>query len=158
MLPIVPYDPSVGSAEGLDLDPESYSDFAFFSFRNAILAALRPFGTVGQMGTSPLDDSPLPFNGPIECAEPDFFVVDDRWNEEQMLVCVELAPERLTLDVLESLVTMLAGYPGWAVQFVVFRDGQGLGGVQLMSDRAMVAGDLFQGCSSLSDVARACAT
>lgn len=158
MLPIVPYDPSVGSAEGLDLAPETYSDFAFFGFRNEILAALRPFGTVGQMGASPLDDSPLPLNGPIECAEPDFFVVEDRWNEEQMLVRVELPSERLSVDVLESRVTMLAEYPGWVVQLVVYRGDDALGGIQLMSDRAMVAGDVFQGCPSLSDVVRACRT
>lgn len=155
-LRIVPYDDSAGTAEGRGLAPETYSDFAFFEFRNAILAALRPFGTVGPMGASPLDGSPLPLNGPLECAEPDFYVVDDRWNEEQMLVSVEVPPERLSFEVLQAIVSMLATRPGWVVQFALFRDGDFLGGVQILSDCAMVGGDLLQGCTTLSDVARAC--
>src|SRR6187402_3556811 len=92
-IPVVPLDDQVGGAESLDLPPEAYSERKFYAFRNALLGALRPFGSVGPMGDSSPDEEPV--DAPIENVDPDFFFVEDRWNEFQMLVRVETSPSRI---------------------------------------------------------------
>lgn len=153
-LPVVPADPTVGNAEFLELPAESYSDRQFYTVRNRLLAVLRDFGTVGPMGDSFLDSDT--FDGPIECEEPDFYVVDDRWNATQMVIRVEVAPEFLAGDVLLRTARMLESFPSWAITFALFRAGEFVGGVTVLADRVMVAGAAFESCSTLAQVASVC--
>jgi hypothetical protein len=98
--------------------------------------------------------------GPLECAHPDFYVVDDGWNAEQMLVRVELTPELLSRELLVRTVEMLARFPDWVVQYALFLDGddRDLGGVQVLSDRLMVARSFLERCANLSEVAQTCSS
>src|SRR6516225_8319591 len=89
----------------------------FYGFRNAVLAVLRRYGTVGPMGELPIR---LPWwlsktAWKVGTRNPDFFVVDDMWNRWSRWNRVEAAPRFVDTNLLNDLVTMVKAYPGWCV-------------------------------------------
>ena len=156
-LPVVRHTPVAGTAEDPAANRESVSEVEFHDFRNRVLRALRQFGSVGPMGEAPLQQSCIGPDWRVENDSPNFYVVDDMWNEQQMFAWVETAPECLTGELLAATVRLLNEVEsGWAVSFALFRGGVSIGGVLLLRDRLMVAGEEFAECRWLSDVSAVC--
>ncbi len=117
----------------------------FYSFRNRVLEVLRPFGSVGPMGPTPIVEGSEypPGQWKVEAENPDYFVVDDRWFDEQMFVRVELSPRVMTASLLEAVVEMLQDYPGWGVGFALYYNHRMRGYLLVLRDRIMKQGRLF---------------
>jgi len=98
--------------------PAQFTWREFYDFRNHVIRVLRRFGSAGPMGEVDLstDDQSAPkFLGPA-IDEPDYFVVDDMWNEHERLSVVECSPRHITADMLGALAEMGAAFPGWWVK------------------------------------------
>ena len=122
------------------------------------MRALRPFGTVGAMGESIINDAP---EGPpdpwkVETSdEPDFFVIDDQLNDYSFWILVETKGKKgtmITLPALKALVDMLRTMPpNWAVGISLLN-----GYILLFSDRVMVKGPLLENARDIADIVLAC--
>lgn len=124
----------------------------YYGLRNLVLQALRPYGTVGEMGECDItdDEEGPPFSWPNEEDDPDFFVVDDWWNKQQSWVRVEAEPARLAKRaVFTSLLKVLREYPGWCVDI-----GDGKEQLLLFADCFACRGPRFRnaGIKILEDV------
>lgn len=126
----------------------------YYGFRNAILKALRPLGSVGPMGECLIADEgdgpPGPW--PVECDEPDFFVVDDWYNDWEFFIRIETHSRRISKEFIHALVSVLSAMPRrWAAGIDV-----GDGYLLLYADRLMTDGPRFEHCDSMGDVIAAC--
>ncbi len=146
----------VGEAELPLVDynqPPQFTWKDFYGFRNHVIHILRQFGSAGPMGEVDLavdDDSEPEFEeGVVE--EPDFFVVDDMWNQYDRLSIVESEPRHITAELIESLTDMARGFPGW---YVVIRLGDC--GLNVFSDRVLVGGRRFWDCETVEEIASRC--
>jgi len=82
---------------------------------------------------------------------PDFFIVDDMWNQWSRWNRVEAAPWLVTADLLDDLTQMLPMFPKWCVYFALTE-----GGLTVFQDRILYEGALFSGASSIDDLSRRC--
>jgi hypothetical protein len=89
----------------------------FYGFRNAVLAVLRNYGTVGPMGELPIRLTWKWSKSAWEAGarNPDFFVVADMWNRWNRWHRVESAPRFVNTSLLNELASMVKAYPGWCV-------------------------------------------
>jgi hypothetical protein len=113
----------------------------FYGFRNCVLNVLRAFGSAGPMGDVDLaaesEDGPV-FIGDV-VHDPEFFVVDDMYNEHDRISTVECDAGKITAGVMHELLKMLEGFSGWQVSFslgdsgiLVFRDKVLKGGAAIL--------------------------
>lgn len=154
MIPKVPFDTSA-----CDGDPRNpcVTWQQYYGFRNRILQSLRPFGTVGPMGEARItaDETGPPEPWPVECHDPDIFVVDDWYNDYSFWAKVETQACNVTLAAVKSLIGVLREMPAdWAIGVSVPKRGY----VLLFADRFMVDGPLFESVSDLADVVLSCQT
>lgn len=125
----------------------------YHAARNSALEALRAFGTVGPMGTAPItsaDEGP-PESWPVETLSPQFFVVDDMWNDWDRVVKIEVEDHRLiSLAVLHALrMTLRERHPSWAYVVAGIR-----GFIRVTADAFMVGASELTGCASVGEVLR----
>jgi hypothetical protein len=126
----------------------------FYNFRNHVLQVLRRFGSAGPMGEVDLsietDDEPS--FGSDHVDEPDFFVVDDMYNEHNRLSMVECNPSHITADLISSLSEMAGNFPGWWVSFSL-----GDSGLFVTSETVLLGGRRFWDCNSVQEIGDRCA-
>jgi hypothetical protein len=126
----------------------------FYDFRNHVLRVLRRFGSAGPMGEVDLsvdaDDEPE-FEDTI-VKDPDFFVVDDMYNEHDRLCIVECDPEHIKSDLIQSLSQMAIGFPDWYVSFSL-----GDSGLRVSAETMLRGGRRFWDCETLEQIAERCA-
>jgi hypothetical protein len=125
----------------------------FYNFRNHVIRLLRAFGTAGPMGEVNLSNSEedeLSFSPEI-VKNPDFFVVDDMYNEHDKISRVECLPANLDAVIIESLSSMMRMFPGWHVSF-----GLGDSGMVVTSEAVLIGGRRFWDCESILDVSERC--
>ena len=123
----------------------------FHTFRNSLLQVLKDYGSVGPMGEMPILEDWEASESAWEVAEsdPDFFVVDDMWNQWSRWNRVEAAPWLVTADLLVDVTQMLSAFPEWCVYFALTE-----GGLTVFHDRILFEGALFSGASSIDDLSR----
>jgi hypothetical protein len=125
----------------------------FYNFRNHVLRVLRRFGSAGPMGEADLyieaDDESF-FKETVE--DPDFFVVDDIYNDYDRLSTVECNPDLINADLINSLNEMTRNFPGWWVSFSL-----GDSGLFVSSAAVLLGGRRFWGCNSLQELGVRCA-
>jgi hypothetical protein len=126
----------------------------FYDFRNHVVQVLRRFGSAGPCGLADLADTEeeAPTFEKESVKNPDFFVVDDMWNEHDRLSLVESDPKYINAKVIEALAEMASGFPGWRV---VLRLGDC--GLVVFGDKVIAGGRRFWDCSAVEDLARRCA-
>jgi hypothetical protein len=125
----------------------------FYNFRNHVIRVLRVFGTAGPMGEvdlSVIDEDEPSFSSEI-VKNPEFFVVDDMYNEHDKISIVECAPANIDAVVIESLCAMMSIFSGWRVSFSL-----GDSGIVVYSDAVLVGGRRFWDCASVSEVSERC--
>ncbi len=83
--------------------------------------------------------------------EPDFFVVDDQYNDTDRDHRVESGPKNLKPGLLKALTTMLTDTNKWMIYLAVQS-----GGLAIRSDRIEYSGDLFEGCKTIADIELRC--
>jgi hypothetical protein len=88
-----------------------------------------------------------------ETPEPDFFVVDDMWNEWSRWNRVEASPWHVNATLLADLVRMVQDFPGWCVYLALSE-----GGLTVFGDRILFEGALFAGADSIDDLGTRCET
>jgi hypothetical protein len=125
----------------------------FYNFRNHVLRVLRRFGSAGPMGEVDLsiDTDDEPSFGDDTVDEPDFFVVDDMYNEHNRLSMVECDPSHISAALLSTLSQMTQSFPGWWVSFSL-----GDSGLFVTSETVLVGGRRFWDCRSLQEIADRC--
>jgi hypothetical protein len=146
----------------LEVSPTDYERPAqitwkdFYGFRNEVLGVLRRFGTAGPMGEVNLSAQVQEDDGPefdrLIVDDPDFFVVDDMYNEHDKLSLVECGPQNIKAELILSLSAMAANYPGW---WVIFSMGDS--GLRISADTLLLGGRRFWDCDTVEMVAERCA-
>lgn len=87
--------------------------------------------------------------GPDDPVEPaQFWVVDDRYNEERYQYMELHDPECVTGRWLADVVSLLEAYPGWGIAVSNLRGAY----VLIFVDRLMVTGKRLRNCSTADDV------
>lgn len=134
--------------------PAQFGWHEFYDFRNHVIRVLRRFGSAGPCGQADLsvadDDAPSFENEIVE--DPDFFVVDDMWNEHDRLSLVESDPKHITADVIEALAEMASAFPRWRVVLKL-----GDCGLDVFGDKVIVGGRRFWDCNTVKDLVSRCA-
>ena len=125
----------------------------YHSAQNSPLEVLRLFGTLGPMGMAKItadEVGPLQ-RWPVETLHPQFFVVDDMWNDRDRYVKVEVEDSRLIpLDVLHALRMILRQkHPDWEYILAGLR-----GYVRITPDAFLVKDTELTGCGSVGEVVR----
>jgi hypothetical protein len=127
----------------------------FHDVRNRLLAVLRPFGTVGPMGEFSLQgdcdflEDGDPRLGPVS-HDPDYFVVDDQYNDRDRWHRVESDSSNLKPELLHNLISMLRQTNGWLVYFAL-----GEGGL-LVGAQYIGCEGKFANCVSVEDIEILC--
>jgi hypothetical protein len=125
----------------------------YYSFRNDVLRVLMFYGTVGPMGETPVlsDWEASEDAWQVGTLDPDFFVINDMWNEYDRWSPVDAAPGLVTAQLLRDLIAMVQRWPGWRVHI-----GLEQGGLTVLSDRILYEGELFAGASSIEELGKRC--
>ncbi len=139
---------------GVDYEqPPLFTWKEFYNFRNHVLQVLRDFGSAGPLGEADLsvdwDQGPSFSDAVVE--NPDFFIVDDMYNEHDRLSVVECQPKYIGSALIESLSIMARDFPGWRISFSL-----GDSGMQVSSDAIFVDGRRFWDCTSVEEIADRC--
>jgi hypothetical protein len=127
----------------------------FYSTRNSILSAVRPFGTVGPMGEAPItaDESGPPRSWAVETREPEYFVVDDQLNEISRYHYVEVSnSQSIVYEVIQALWEVIRTNPRWSIGVGI----QGKAYILLNKEAVWISGACVEGCRSLDDIVKAC--
>jgi hypothetical protein len=125
----------------------------FYDFRNHVIRVLRVFGSAGPCGEVDLsasDGEDLVFEEGV-AKNPDFFVVDDMWNEHDRLSIVECDPKHVKTELIESIGQMACEFPGWRV---VLRMGDC--GLDVFGDKVIPGGRRFWDCGAVAELASRC--
>lgn len=133
--------------------PPQFDWREFYNFRNHVIQTLRRFGSAGPCGEADLsvsDDNGVSFESEV-VDNPDFFVVDDMWNEHDRLSLVESDPEHITVSLIESLAEMTSTFPGWRVALKL-----GDCGIDVFGDKVLVGGRRFWDCKTVDDLVSRC--
>jgi hypothetical protein len=125
----------------------------FYYFRNHVMRLLRVFGTAGPSGEVDLsaDEDDQPCFGREIVDNPDFFIVDDMYNEHDKVSIVECSPTKMDAVVIASLAAMMGNFPGWRVHF-----GLGDSGLVVSSDAVLIGGRRFWDCDSVAELSERC--
>ena len=83
--------------------------------------------------------------------DPDFFVVDDMYNEYNRLSIVECNPSHINANLLNSLSEMIRNFPGWWVSFSL-----GDSGLFVTSETVLLGGRRFWDCRCLEEITDRC--
>src|SRR5688572_15954753 len=96
----------------------------YHRFRNDVLTALREFGTVGAMGEAPItDDADGPPRGwSVETDHPEFWVMDDQWDDEHLGTKVECEARFMTLGSLQALLKVTTRWKGATIGIALGED------------------------------------
>jgi hypothetical protein len=133
--------------------PVLFTSKDFYNFRNHVLRVLRRFGSAGPMGEADLfieaDDEGF-FKETVE--DPDFFMVDDIYNDYDRLSTVECNPDHINADLINSLREMTRNFPGWWVSFSL-----GDSGLFVSSEAVLLGGRRFWDCNSEQELGVRCA-
>jgi hypothetical protein len=135
--------------------PPQFTWKEFYDFRNHVIRTLRRFGSAGPLGEADLsiddeDEEPAFEDGVVE--EPDFFVVDDMWNEHDRLSVVESDAKHISAALMEALVDAAGRFPGWRVSMRL-----GDCGLNVFGDKVLVGGRRFWDCATVDELATRCA-
>ena len=139
--------PSVAIAPG-DM-PVTWQEF--HTMRNSVLQSLRPFGTVGPMGEAPITQEPEgpPGSWDVEANDPQYFVVDDQYNNTSRYHYVEVQNlEALSLPVLRSLWETISQNPTWSIGIGIPQTCY----IYLQFTHIWMRGAVFQSCRSLQSL------
>src|SRR5271163_4199491 len=125
----------------------------FYNFRNHVLRVLRRFGSAGPMAEVDLsvDIEDAPSFSAESVNEPDFFVVDDMYNEHDRLSIVECDPRHIRADLINSLNEMTRSFPGWWISFSL-----GDSGLLATSEAVLLGGRRFWDCRSVQEIGDRC--
>src|SRR5262249_46623615 len=123
----------------------------FHKWRNSVIRALSPYGTIGPMGERPLGRGEKGRNWPITSSDCDFFVVDDQWSAGQKWIDVETDAGHLSRELLMDICHILRADAEWAVNFAM-----GVGHLVVFSHLLMVGMPLFQECKTFDEIICAC--
>lgn len=133
--------------------PMLFTSKDFYNFRNHVLRVLRLFGSAGPMGEADLSieagDEGF-FKETVE--DPDFFVVDDIYNDHDRLSIVECDPAHINSGLINSLTEMTGNFPGWWVSFSL-----GDSGLFISSEAVLLGGRRFWDCKSVQELGVRCA-
>jgi len=128
----------------------------YYNLRNCILSALRKFGKVGPMGECEITDA---VKGPpmgtwhVESSNPDYFVIDDWYNNWAFYAKIEINGGKFDSEVVDSLILILKKMPPkWALGISFPQNGY----ILLYADRIMVDGPIFSHCKDYQDVLKSC--
>lgn len=125
----------------------------FYGFRNELLGVLQAYGTVGPTGELPIledwETSEEAWKG--GSPEPDFFVVDEMYNEHDRWNRVETSAIMIGTKLLHDLVSFVRHWPGWCVYLSL-----GPGGLTILRDRILHEGNLFTGASRIAELGKRC--
>jgi hypothetical protein len=134
--------------------PPLFTTKDFYDFRNHVLRVLRRFGSAGPIGEADLsieaDDEPSFSKETVK--DPDFFVVDDIYNDHDRLSIVECNPAHINADLINSLSEMMRNFPGWWVSFSL-----GDSGLFVSSEAVLLGGRRFWDCRSVQELGVRCA-
>jgi hypothetical protein len=83
--------------------------------------------------------------------DPDFFVVDDMYNEHDKLSIVESDPKFVTANLITALSDMALGFPDWWIRFSL-----GDSGLRISAGKLLLGGRRFWDCTSVEEVADRC--
>jgi len=133
--------------------PPLFSWREYYCFRNELLRVLQPYGTVGPMGELPIFDDWETSNEAWEAGtrNPDFFVVDDMYNQYDRWNRVEASPWFVTTRLLHDLVALVQRWPGWCVYLALTK-----GGLTVLEDRILYEGELFADARSVDELGEKC--
>lgn len=127
------------SAEGYIPNPHLDGETPFEEFwtvRSKVLAGTGPYGK-----TDPDDGSD----------SPDFWLVEDQLNHERYQLMEFNSAEAVSVELFESLSSALKATEGWGIII----NGFDYGHILLFEDRLVLAGSLFDGCTTIENVASA---
>lgn len=79
--------------------------------------------------------------------KPDFFVVDDMWDERSRWVRVEASPKLVNTALLLELVRLLKDFRDWCVYLALVQ-----GGLTVFANRIFYEGQLFAEARSVNDL------
>ena len=133
--------------------PDKFGWKEFYGFRNHVIRVLSRFGTVGPTGEADLsaeDDDAPEFKGEV-VLDPDFFVVDDMFNNHDQLSIVECDVKLVHTDLIRSIVEMASAFPGWRVVMNL-----GDSGLRILGDRVLVGGRRFWDCKTIDELGARC--
>ena len=105
---------------------------------------------MGEVDLSAAEEDQPSFD-PAVVQEPDFFVVDDMYNEHDKISPVECSPAKIDAVVVESLAAMMRSFPGWRVHFAL-----GDSGLVVSADAVLVGGRRFWDCGSIVEISERC--
>jgi hypothetical protein len=150
-IPVLPYDSAFFYSD--TSIPVTWQQF--HAFRNEIVRALRPLGTVGPMGECPITDgTDIEFTDwLIENHDPVFYILDDQYHDVEIYVLIEIEAFRLTKNVTRALQSVLMEFPrNWSVGVTLAP----IGYLSLFVDKAVIQGDYFTGVQHLEDIIERC--
>jgi hypothetical protein len=134
--------------------PPQFTWKEYYDFRNHVVCVLRQYGSVGPTGLIDLrasEDDDLVFEHG-DSDDPDYFVVDDMYNEHDRITLVESDTRHISVALIEALVGNGEAFPGWRVQLSL-----GDAGLHVFGDKVVAAGRRFWDCTSVDEVAARCA-
>lgn len=122
----------------------------FYECRNSIVRALAAFGTVGPSGTIDTTDEEADWRETdiSSVTDPDYFVVEDRYDDHQRWHRVETDRTKLTASMIEGVASALMPFPGWFADVAV-----GDSKVMISADRVIPFGRRFWDCESVEALA-----
>jgi hypothetical protein len=83
--------------------------------------------------------------------DPDFFVMDDMYNEDDKISFVECDVRCITSAAIHSLIELAARFPGW---YVIINMGDS--GLRVFGDALLVGGRRFWDCCSIDEIGYRC--
>jgi len=127
----------------------------YYTFRNSVLRVLGKYGTVGPSGEMPILETWEESEDAWKAGDkkPDFFVVSDMYNERYRWNKVEASPWLISGNALTDLLAMLLDWPEWCVYLALVE-----GGLTVFRNRILYEGEIFEGCTSIGDLADRCAS
>jgi hypothetical protein len=134
--------------------PEDFGWREFYDFRNHVIRVLRRFGSAGPCGEADLsvNDDDAPAFEEAVVRHPDFFVVDDMYNEHDRISLVESDPKHINAEVIVVLAEMASAFPGWRVVLKL-----GDCGLDVFEVKVIAGGRRFWGCDTVEELASRCA-
>jgi len=124
------------------------------STRNAVIEALRPFGSIGPTDCFPLalavmekDEAKVMQAWPVGADDPDFYVLDDQSNHAPLQRVEVKDPSLLSIPMLGSLWKWSQGHQGWCVE-LAFPDFE----IHLRQDGIWTGGVALKDCRSVDEL------
>lgn len=140
--------------------PDEKSEHQFISWqlynqvRNDVVRFCRLFGEIGPMGEAVITNE---IDGPNDwerdaSSDPDFFIVDDQYNDCERYVYVEPKSEKISEDWLLGLMGVLKRWPGWGAGIGVDKEAY----ILIFAEKIMITGLMLEKCKSIDEIVKIC--